>query len=377
MTTPASSAPFADSPAAEHTRVDPESAISEWMKSLLPAGSPRLVFSTRALDHGANAARANTLRPGFAWNAQMDWLWALGFPEVVLLVDGLPFDETPERARAFWDPHNVMKERQITFRMRTSKQSILSRRAAFALLSELEYGEHPFDDDLEDYLGYTAPRDLTVEEVREFFDAAQAHGADFYRYALVLEALAGPSLIAKELVRVLVHENIQAYALMALRVVLRRVPSSERESLLSELARASLQSDNETLREDLLHPEKKDATSRRIVELARLDFGPELTDAAVEKEKVKRCVPRAAFTGSEKVLTLMAERFKTYDKMDVTRDHLHELSTIRTTKLLPAQLQLLKDKETRAQFQAWFAAHSADLATAVKALEANSKNRKR
>lgn len=375
--TPKSPAPFADSPAPEHVRVDPESAISEWMKSKLPPGSPRLVFSTRALDHGTSAARAATLRPGFAWNEPMDLLWALGFPEAVILVDGLPFDETPESSRAFWDPNDAMRKRNRTFRGVTMHHRVLSRRAAFAILSELEYGEHPFDDELDDYLKYTSHRELSEDEVREFMDAAFEYtDDDFERFVFVLEALVGPSLIARELIRALSNDRVQAHALMALRTLQRRLPASERDALLAEVANASLHGDNEGIREELLHPDKKPAETLRIVELARRDRASELTDAAVERDKAKRCSPRAAFTGSEKVLTLMAERFKTYDKLDVTSDHLHVLSAIRTTALLPAQIQLLNDEEVRAQFQAWLAAHAADLTPGLKALEADAKWKK-
>ena len=60
--------PFADSPAPDHVRVDPGSAASEHMKSLLPAGAPLPVFSTMALQHGKSATGAAALREGFAWN---------------------------------------------------------------------------------------------------------------------------------------------------------------------------------------------------------------------------------------------------------------------------------------------------------------------
>jgi hypothetical protein len=70
-------------------RVDPGSAMTEELKARHP-DLPLPVFSSLALIHGRNAAGAAAFREGFAWNAQMDLLWALGYPHVVLIADGLP-----------------------------------------------------------------------------------------------------------------------------------------------------------------------------------------------------------------------------------------------------------------------------------------------
>ena len=92
----------ANSPAPEHVRVDPGSIAIEDIKRRHPE-APTPVFSTMALEHGLKASGAAQLKKGFSWNPQMDLLWALGYPEVVFIVDGFPIEDTKEGILSYWN----------------------------------------------------------------------------------------------------------------------------------------------------------------------------------------------------------------------------------------------------------------------------------
>src|SRR5690349_4413581 len=101
MKAPASPRPFASTNVPASLLVDPASATIEALKARHPH-LPLPVFSTMALVHGSKAAGAAALKNGFAWNAQMDLLWALGYPHVVLIADGLPEGESRQAMIDHW-----------------------------------------------------------------------------------------------------------------------------------------------------------------------------------------------------------------------------------------------------------------------------------
>lgn len=131
----AAARPFAESPAPEHIRVDPGSIACEDIKQRNP-DAPLPVFSTMALAHGTNAAGAVALKQGFGWNAQMDLLWALGYPHVVFIVDGFSAADTKQGILDYW---NAEKRdfRWWRDRAKSGNPRVISRRGAFAQVYEL------------------------------------------------------------------------------------------------------------------------------------------------------------------------------------------------------------------------------------------------
>src|SRR5690606_26775515 len=97
--------------------------------------APRPVFSTRALEHGTNAAGAAGLRAGFSWNSQMDLAWALGYPAMTFIVDGAPGEDTKSGLLAFYGRTLKQLETASWYNSTASVfPGLMPRRAAFALL---------------------------------------------------------------------------------------------------------------------------------------------------------------------------------------------------------------------------------------------------
>lgn len=184
--------PVAVCPFPPELRVDLESAETEWMKSRQPADAPELVFSTRALEHGLNASGAAGLRKGFAWNDQMDLAWALGYPAMTFLVDGVA--DSKEGILAFFGKTLDDVRSEAWFSTIAGSRNILPRRAAFALLHELEHRENPFKLSDEKFLEATESKELSSADVGALLKRAELHNLE--EMAFLLESLVGSLPVA-------------------------------------------------------------------------------------------------------------------------------------------------------------------------------------
>jgi hypothetical protein len=189
--------PLASSSAPEHIRVDPGSIATEAMKHHFEEG-PIPVFSTMALAHGKDAAGFAGLREGFSWNPQMDLLWALGYPEVILIADGFPLEDTKQGHLAYWSPDEGDDFRKWNIRAQSVNPRVISRRGAHALLIELTTKKNPFKLSDEEFLAVTEPRELSADEAMHLLGQVPTD-INVPKAALYLEALVGPSVVAEAL----------------------------------------------------------------------------------------------------------------------------------------------------------------------------------
>src|SRR5688572_532984 len=138
--------PYADSPAPEHCRVDLCTAQAEWIRTR-HSEAPQPVFSTLALMNGSAARGAERRRPGFSFSPSMDAVWALGFPRMAFIVDGVP---VPDTIAATLDFYRVTEKRALGHsinrwgRAQVEHGRIYTRRGALARVFELS----PYAEDL-------------------------------------------------------------------------------------------------------------------------------------------------------------------------------------------------------------------------------------
>jgi hypothetical protein len=122
-----------------------------------------------ALVHGTAAVGAKGIREGFAWNPRMDLLWALGYPQVLLIVDGFPAEDTKQGNLAYWDPEQKSAQSDGDWWMERCFQCdprLLSRRGAQAVLWELEHRASAFALPEDELMDATQPRELTPTRAR-------------------------------------------------------------------------------------------------------------------------------------------------------------------------------------------------------------------
>ena len=337
---------FADSPAPENCRLDPGTARSAYFNSLAAAGEPRPVFSTLALQHGKDASGMRRFKPGFAWNERMDLLWALGFPRARILVDGVAQAETIDGVKEIF-PGTSKYLRTVL-----AEELIVPRRVAFAYFLEVETMENPLELSEAKFKKLTAPRELSRQDVAELLDAEAGRKLLFTQtLALLLEAVVGTRIVAEELVRILGDAKARAAgstagAAIVFGDLLDRLPTNEREELLAAALRAPLSDYEKTV---IGGNPKRNASPEQVLE------------QVLAQKKQGRCWPPLAFDGPPRVRELMAERFKTYDKLDIAYDYRQILTSIRGPLLLEAQVQVLAFKEEREAMLAWFNEHASEL----------------
>jgi len=370
------SRPFANCPFPEHLRVDLESAQTEVLKSLVAHDAPLPVFSTRALEHGMKASGAAGLRKGFAWNPQMDLAWALGYPKITFIVDGALATESKDAILSFYGRTLSDLESTSWFdRSATVYAGLVPRRAAFALLYELEQGEHPFDLSDEEFLEATEPRDLSPEDVRALLQQVDEPGS-LVRIALLLEALAGSSLVA-DLLCELYHahppaddEEISDFQIEiadVLRAMLRRVPSAEASALRERGA-----------------PDPRAEGMQAVADgwsslaIAYLEWADGVEDEVLHAflENSKEDVgdvpfPRYLFAGGEQLIEAQVALFDQY--MDGPKFFFSQYSTIRHPLLAGPALQTRAERKYREGMTLWLERHADFLRPCFEALRADPK----
>ena len=329
---------------AKEAQLDPGSAHAEYIKSLAPSSGPAPTFSTMVLTTASQAVGIKKLRPGFSWNEQMDQLWALGLPDLKIIVDDGPFENSKQALAEFFEPGSN------GYCMNAIDRSlIISRRLAFAFFYEAETEDAPFDLSEEEFLKISEPRDLDSNEVKRLIKAALVDPSYIEVLAYLLEALCGSELVLSALVDILCEETHQSRPGRALArpigILCSRVSAELSAQALERAAAANLDEGGQ----DLL---KGDPYRRGSA-----------ADVLQNAEANQRyCHPTKLFDGPPQVGELVAKRFKRFDLLDAERDQLNVLTTINLPDLLPTYLEMLGRKETKAQFEVWFKAHAETLA---------------
>ena len=380
---------YTTSPVPESVRVDPQSVASEYMISLLPKGAPRPVFSTMALMHGKNASGAKALREGFAWNSQMDLLWALGFPKVLLIVDGFPTDETPDTLLDYWNPKRATQLQWWFQQAEVRNPIMLSRRGVFAVLSELVTMRNPLTLGVKKFLAVTEPRDITANEAREYLLNIASSDWDpdaQNRAALVLEALVGPTPIVDALCSIIesnkFNKSKRYAALSLLRPMRRRVTESDLKSLNDRLKKIGSSTEPAqtlglTLQvtiDPLMHIKKRLDEGKQDQALLHLDWLDEPQALVAQchakriKQKPSEPTPRTVFPGGEVVIKSEAAYYATYDRNYSIPAFADVYSTIQHPAITEMALCLSVDKEFGKKVPTWFAAHATYFSNTIASL---------
>jgi hypothetical protein len=346
---------LADCPFPPELRVDLESAETEWMKSRQPADVPGLVFSTRALEHGRNASGAAGLRKGFAWNDQMDLAWALGYPAMTFLVDGAP--DSKEAILAFFGKTPEQAASHVWFSQFFGSRNLVPRRAAFALLHEIEHRENPFKLSDEDFRKATEPRELSDDKVRMLLKTTPAHNLD--KVAFLLEALAGSALPAETLCEVLAERassdgdngKFRTSANNSLMAILRRLPSPAVVALLERGAPDARKRGLESLAK---------GSSLALTRLQWVDDAEVEMLQAFQAEAAEGVgdipFPRYLYAGGQQLIEAQVKLFDKY--MDGPVKFFKEYSTVRHPLLTGPALLARAHKDYREGMTLWFERHA-------------------
>jgi len=379
-TSAVSAGAFAASPAPEHTRADPESAATELLKTLVPKGAPAPVFSTQALTHGLDASGAAGMREGFAWNTRMDLLWAIGYPECFLIVDGLP--ETKEGILDVWDPNRDMKAKHLWKRHSQYRfPRLISRRGALALLHESDAPDNPFYTEDVAFTKASEPYEIQSQDALRILRATQT---DFDRVAYLLEALIGPDLVAATLLELILDHKAKTktaeQAASTLQAVLQRLPSTARKLIIDELKQLKLAKDSgladfisattEPVAWAQANPKYELATLiwvRGQEELALKGFRAQI------KDRPDMPGVRDVYAGGAPLAVLECQQFKKYNPEDVVGAYLNFYTSIRAPWLLPAVLELTGNKAARPALTVWARKHAADLKPELENLARDAK----
>lgn len=381
--------PFADSSEPEHCRVDLCTAQAEWLRTLHPE-HPQPVFSTLALQHGNEAPGASRLRRGFSLNESMDLAWALGFPQMAFVVDGLPVPDTTD---ALFELYRTKgEERHGWWQAQSELGSIYPRRAAVARMYELdpypadatedekaEIAAHVFElpeDELDSYTTYKPYTDEELANCLAFAQKQQRLAQD----VLLFEALCGPDRVLRLVARTLVSGEGKAYALLsATRPLLLRARAEVVEEFMSDIRRWNGDGNAEareaisewfdvdnTVRDWL----KKGKVYRQFFPFVSEDLRQTISDAALQKPSPH--LPFALTSNLDQLLPALANSLSSFDTLDVDRSYLESLSSLSHPATLPALLSIGTRKEAQGQVDAWFDVHRATFADALRALAQGS-----
>lgn len=188
------------------------------MRTLYPE-APQPVFSSMALVNGTAARGAQRLRPGFSFTESMDLAWALGFPSIDFIVDGVPVPDTFAATLGFY---RVGERRALGHGVNQWASAqlehgrIFTRRAAVARIVELSpYGEDVTEEEKGDYAAnvfelpdedaeeYTADSNVSDFHLRAALIAADQRFKSLSEDVPLLTALAGPWRVADMLLSIL------------------------------------------------------------------------------------------------------------------------------------------------------------------------------
>jgi len=335
-----------------------------------------LVLGSAALQHGEAAFGARFKKPGFAFTADDDLAFALGYPHFFMLADGHPDDADPEKAAPLYvskhDFEPPMWPREVAARMARG------------------FGLQAKPDQLKK--AYKTAGALTEAEARALVKR-DLHRENGWIQVYLLEALLGPSVVVGA-----VLDEIERYSttkrwedsglenrsntpsmLLRLGYLLLRLPAAEEANArgrLEALYKAwSKRGDSlrETAAEALdvvLHgkegadrsaykPDDENVSTGQplhvlddpawIVRAVRASGAP---DASSTPD------PRLVFLGGEEVLALEISWWKKYTKAGAHAQAVERFGKIKSPRLLPWMLEMSATSKAKTSAAAWFAAHA-------------------
>lgn len=326
----------------ENVRLDPCTAQTEWLKQLAKDAPPP-IFSTMALVNGSKMIVAKEVREGFSFNPQMDLLFAAGFPQVAIVMDGLPLEDTKESLLELYGREESETEGWRWVQLKLGR--VYARRAAFGRIFECQTKKATTVLGLETekaFLKATEPRKLSSKEMMNTFRFSE----DIENDALILEALEGPESTIGAAISVLETKK--------------KSQSSDYEILSSlqpifqRLTKESARSFEERLR----------AWSETIgVEDSVASALKRLTGAGRTKRNLDEYCARF-FSPSG---------LRDWDCLpDMNSAYVDTFSSIRSSEMLAGLLLVGSRKEARAMVSAWLRVHGPNLKDALNTLAAGA-----
>ena len=372
--------PEVSCPFPEHWRVDLESAQTEAMKARTPANAGLPVFSTRALEHGMKAFGAAGLRKGFAWNSQMDLAWALGYPMMTFVVDGGLESETLDDVLAFFGKSADDISTTNSLYAFALHRRFIPRRAAYAILHELEHGASVADLSDEEFLKVTEPREISLEEATKVLSGLVPTWIG--KAALMIEALAGPSLTAGALVDCFEadpHDEKGCATKIAgvLKALSRRLPIHEFSSMYDRTSRvnsfytrpeiAGQSSHNKGWFEDVIDDYQwVDGKEDEVFE----SFKASVADGVGDIPQ-----PRYLFAGDDRLVEAQVALLPKY--MGCEQSFFDDYSTVCNPLLATIGLRTLSKKNFREGMTLWFQRHAEHFRPVLESLQADAKSGKK
>lgn len=365
----------------EGIRVEPCTAMAEWMKTLYP-DAPTPIFSTKALVHGKDAVGAKRIRPGFSFNSKMDLLWALGFPEVAFIVDGVPVPDTVEELKMLYRTEELFAESDTCdywYQAQLKTGRLYTRRGAHARVWECdpfvrptpeaereEYAQSIFEQTDEDAEQTTSYRELDRAAVRKAL-IGSAFTRELESDSLLLEALVGPDCVSDVLVELLEigttrHPNYLVFNV--LRPICLRLLPEDLERLRCRIDQWTRRATKEDI-DSALQILDPDAYARGVLK-ANGEIGAFRMYLSREWEEVitkEACAEPSLslndpFTGDrDRVLAKLVRSHKGWDALDIDSAYLENLSAICSPLILPPLLIIGSQKWSKDHVHAWMRAH--------------------
>lgn len=322
----------------------------------------------RSTEHGVRAAGARYLREGFAWTAEQDIAFALGFPFLRYLVDGHPDDAETDVAarvqRAVWGRYpvfvparvGVARARSLPFVVLNPDASIRNAEVVQELVLRSD--------------------ELSVDEARSIVERALANRslvpAAVPEWLAILEALVGPASLAEILMTALEGLPDAAWTTMPklrpfgswLGFSLLRLPVGESEALRARMEAVLSRVPAGATVGVSAHQGIEVALQRGIRTAADAvylsDGPPERVRELVLAEGIQpRFAPqaRSLFLAGTELISLYAENV-TKLNADKQPDLLDELGPVRAEEVLRFLLQLTAASKVRKEALAWFVEHA-------------------
>ncbi len=322
----------------------------------------------RSTEHGIHAAGAKHLRAGFAWTAEYDLAFALGFPFLRALVDEHPDDvETEVEARvqrAVWSRYPVFVPARIGLaRARALPFVVLNPDASIRNAELVQETVQRTDE-------------LSVDEARSIVERAMANPslvpAVVPECLAILEAVIGPAALADILIAALeglpdakrtTAPKLRPFGTW-LGFSLLRLPAGEAEALASRMDAWLSKVSKETGVGVSAHQGVEVALQRGIrnaTDAVFLTAGPpdRIRELVLAEGIQVRFAPQARllFLGGTDAIGFYAENAKKLNA-DKQPDLFDELGPIKADEVLRFLLRLTAASKERDQAVAWFVDHA-------------------
>jgi hypothetical protein len=305
-----------------------------------------------ALIHGQEARGAAGLKPGFSFSEQQDLAFALGWPSLRFVADGLPDDDDPVASLRKWSSYS-----HVCVPAKVAACSVRDQADYFAAIAGrpaawLPRAREPID------------RDEARALVAECVDKHMAVGSLFR-----LEALTTPDDVLSDICAALADKlpqgdpewsRLAAPAVHhAAAVMLRRLPEPPAQSVRANLAAlaqiGAAAGNHENMARAFDVALDRGTASREIRWLIHGNGAPGEVAAWVERMEIDEGTypdARAAFLGGEPVIEIMRKRWREFKK-DAREDLVEEYGWIRSEQTVLLMVDLVTSN-VKGLVKKWF-----------------------